>query len=206
LLATAERLKSIASLPQSPVFIIKQPQNYTSSIDISAQDVMSGAKTALATVTIQWQSNPWDVSTGIMFSTLDNRTFSNVALFDNGVPQLDSEGKNLTIVEESVKRPTILFPVVMLHYKIPGFPALMASGGIGLNLGTTTAEFVVGPSIKIFGIVVTGAAHFGRTTELTEGVQPGDKLGSSPPALPTDSHWVKTPAFGLAVSYVVPLS
>jgi hypothetical protein len=206
LLAAAARLRALPPLPQTPTFTIAEPKNYTSSIDVAAQEVMSGNKTSLATVAIEWQSNPWAISTGIMFSTLENRTFTNAALFVNGMPQVNEDGKSLTVVQESVSRPAVLFPVVMLHYKMPFYPPLMASGGIGLNLGTTTAEFVAGPSIKVLGIVFTVGAHFGRETDLTQGVNVGDKLGVDPPALPTETHWTSKFRWGVAISYAIPFS
>ena len=205
LMVTAAKLQALVTLPQVPTFTISEAKNYTSAIDVSAQEVLSGTKTSLATVNIVWQSNPWEISTGIMFSTLKNRTFTNVAVFENGAPQLDSDGKTLTMVQESVKQPAVLFPVVMVHYRIPSVNWLMASGGVGLNLGTTTAEFTLGPSFKIFGLIFSPAVHFGRETELAQGVRPSSKLGVDPPDPPTETHWVKDFRWGVAVSYAIPI-
>jgi len=205
LLSTESKLKALVSLPQEPTFVIAQPKNYTSAIDVSAQEIMAGAKTSLATVNIAWQSNPWEISTGIMFSTLENRTFTNVAVFGNGAPQLDAEGKTLTMVQESIKRPAVLFPIVMVHYKMPFSDRLMASAGVGLNLGNTTAEFTVGPSIRLFGLIFSPAVHFGRETGLASDVKPGDKLGVDPPDPPTETHWAKEFRWGVAVSYAIPI-
>jgi hypothetical protein len=185
------------------MFSVSQPNHYTSTIDISAESLMTASsKTTLATVTVVWQSDPWAISTGIMFSTLKNHKFTNAAVINEGVPLTDSNGKNLTNVIDSVKRPAVLLPVVMLHYQVPAFPALMASAGAGLNLGTTTAEFVAGPSLKVFGVVISPLAHFGRESELTNGVTLGDKLGVNAPDPPTTSHWVTR--FAVAFSYALP--
>jgi hypothetical protein len=144
------------------------------------------------------------VSTGIMFSTLENHHFTNAAVINDGVPVTDASGKNITNVVDTVKRPAVILPVVMVHYRMPFFPSLMASGGVGLNLGTTTAEFVAGPSIKVVGVVISALAHFGRESELTNGVTLGDRLGVNPPDPPTSSHWVTR--FGVAFSYALPTS
>jgi hypothetical protein len=206
LLATSARLNVMLTLPQKPSFTISEPKDYASSIDISSQETMDGEKTSLATVSIVWRHNPWEVSTGILFSTLQNRSYTNVALFENGAPVLNDEGKSLTQVQESIKRPAVLFPVVMIHYKLPKATWLMGTGGIGLNLGTTTPEFVVGPSIKVVGVTFSFLAHYGRETSLSDGVKPGDKLGVEPPAPPTETHWVGKPQFGFAISYAIPFS
>jgi hypothetical protein len=204
--ATSARLRSMPALPQDPSFQISEDNNYGSSIDVTAQEEIGGEKTSLATVVIAWQSNPWVVSTGILFSSLQNRTYANVALFENGTPTANGDGKPLTTVQETIRRPAVVFPVVMLHYKVPGASWLMATGGIGLNLGTTTAEFVVGPSLKVFGLVFSPLAHFGRETSLSEGVKPGDRLGVEPPAPPTETRWTKKPKLGIAISYALPFS
>jgi hypothetical protein len=203
---TVARLRAMPSLAQDPSFAMTEANNYNSSIDISAQETIGGEKTSLATVSIVWQSSPWAVSTGIMFSGLENRTYANVAMFENGAPKVNEAGKTLTSVQETIKRPAVVFPIVMLHYKVPGASWLMASGGIGLNLATTTAEFVVGPSAKVFGLTFSPLAHFGRETSLAAGLKPGDQLGVDPPAPPTDTYWTKKPKFGVAISYALPFS
>jgi hypothetical protein len=76
---------------------------------------------------------------------------------------------------------------------------------VGRNLGTTTAEFAVGPSIKVFGLIFSPALHFGRETELSSGVQPGSRLGVDPPDPPTETHWAKDFHWGVAVCYAIPI-
>jgi hypothetical protein len=89
----------------------------------------------------------------------------------------------------------------MLHYKFTEH--VMASGGVGLNLGNSTAEFMVGPSFKIYGIVISPAAHFGRETSLSQGVKVHDRLGVDPPDPPTAAGWKVR--FALGFSYLLPM-
>jgi hypothetical protein len=42
----------------------------TRAIAVSANDLVSGPTTALATVTVTWGSTHWELSTGVLFSTL----------------------------------------------------------------------------------------------------------------------------------------
>ena len=200
LLVSAERLRTMPVVPQRPTFDIRESTNYTSSVEVNAKETISGSTTPLGTVVIRWQSNPWLVSTGIMFSSLRNRSFSNAPVFVDGKPVFEGD-KTVTEVQESTKRPTIVIPSVMLHYKF--FEHVMASGGVGLNLGNTTAEFMVGPSFKFYGIIISPVAHFGRETTLSQGVKVGDRLGLDPPDPPTTSKW--TTRFALGFSYALPM-
>jgi len=215
LLETAEQLTNMAGSPVEATYTLQQPKNYNSTVTVAAQEVISKTSTALGTVTISWQSNPWEVSTGILFSTLVSRSYTNAPLIENGQPVLDSGGKTLTVVTESDTRPVVVLPLVMLNYrmrrlsgyswenKCPNHCAFLVSGGVGLNLSTKTADFAVGPSFQIGAVLFTTAAHFGRETVLTNGVTVGEQLGSSPPSpLPTANHW-KT-GFGFGISYVLP--
>jgi hypothetical protein len=73
---------------------------------------------------------------------------------------------------------------------------------MGSNLTAKTADYAAGFSIRYRDILFTPAVHIGRINELTNGVVVGQKLGSSPPALPTAMHF--TPKFGFAITYRLP--
>lgn len=217
LLEAAEQLTLLVDAPTEATFTISQAKNFNSSVTVVAQEALSKATTTVGTVVVNWQANQWEISTGIMFSTAVGRSFSNAPLIVSGVPQLDSGGKNLTVVEEADTHPTVLVPLVMVNYRIrglsnfhwenrcPGHCAVLLSGGVGLNVTTANknTEFTVGPSFQLGSVIFTPGIHITRNTELTQGVKPGDQLGSSPPSpLPTATHW--TGKFGFGISYVMP--
>jgi hypothetical protein len=215
MMETAQQIINLAGSSAEATYTIQQPHNYNSIVTVAAQEVVSKTSTALGTVTISWQSNPWEISTGILFSTLVARSFTNAPLIVNGKPVLDPSGKTLTVVTESDTRPVVVLPLVMANFRLRGlshYPwenrcpnhcAFLLSGGVGLNLTTKTADFAVGPSFQIGEVLITTAAHFGRESMLTNGVTVGSQLGSSPPnPLPTANKWVT--GFGIAISYVLP--
>jgi hypothetical protein len=217
MLETAEQLTVLANSPSDVTFPITQTRGYNSSVAIVAQEVVSKTNTTVATVVINWQSNPWEIATGIMFSTLVSRSFSNAPLLVNGQPQYDSGGKNLTVVQEADTQPAIMFPLVTANYRLaalsnfhwenqcPGHCAVLLTGGIGLNLTAKTAEFLVGPSFRFGGLLLTPGWHIGRENELIQAVTVGARFGSSPPnPLPTAPSWKAK--FSLGISYVLPFS
>lgn len=215
MMETAQQLTNLGGSSTEATFTVQQSPKYNSTVTVAAQEVISKTSTALASVTISWQSNPWEVSTGILFSTRVGRSFTNAPLIVNGKPVLDSSGKTLTVVTETDTRPVVVFPMVMANFRLrdlshsawenkcPNHCAFLLSGGVGLNLTTKTADFAVGPSFQIGEVLFTTAAHFGRESTLTNGVTVGSQLGSSPPnPLPTANKW--TTGFGFVVSYVLP--
>jgi hypothetical protein len=127
----------------------------------------------------------------------------------NGTPVLDS-GKAETQVTMNYTRPAAVFPLVMANIRLHSFNkgchgncAILIGAGIGANLSSKTADFAAGPSFQYGSVLITPVFHYGRQTELTNGVKVGDMLGTSPPALPTNNFW--KPAFGFAISYKVPI-
>ncbi|MDP9112067.1 MAG: hypothetical protein M3O20_00130 [Acidobacteriota bacterium] len=169
----------------------------------------------IATVTINSQDNPWEVSTGILFSTLKNQTFSTAGLIANGHPVLDASGANVMVVQNSYTRPAVVTPLVMANYRISklshgswanrchGHCAILLSGGVGLNVSQSDAEFAAGPSLQVGSVLFTPAFHVARYVDLTNGVGVGSILGpNAPSTLPTSSTW--TTKFGFRVSYVLP--
>jgi hypothetical protein len=215
MLETAQQLTNLAGSGAEATYTVQQSRNYNSTTTVAAQEVVSKTSTALGTVTISWQSNPWEISTGILFSTLVGRSFTNAPLIVDGKPVVDPSGKNLTVVTEADTRPVVVLPLVMANFRLRGvshYPwenkcpnhcAFLLSGGVGLNLTTKSADFAVGPSFQIGEVLFTTAAHFGRESMLTNGVTVGSQLGSSPPSpLPTANKWAT--GFGFTVSYVLP--
>lgn len=216
LLQAVQILNSWPGTTAAPTWSISERKNHISTVTVSAQEVISKATTTLATVKIDWQTTRWVVSTGIGFSNLASRSYTNAPIIVNGQPSLDSSGKNLTVVTESDTKPSIIFPEALLSFRInslshfhweskcPNGCAFLISGGIGLNLSTNSANFDAGPSFQFGSVLFTPAVHFGRETVLSNGVTVGSQLGSNPPSpLPIQEKWrIK---FGFLLTYTLPI-
>jgi hypothetical protein len=159
------------------------------------------------------------LSSGILLSSLPNRSYTISQLVINGAPVADptNPGKYLTFINESVTHPTISFPEVLGSWRVgalsnrswenrcPNHCAFLVSGGIGLNLSQTqkTADFSTGLSFQIGGVLFTPLAHFSRESLLIDGLYPGEILGSNPPStLQTQNAW--RVHYGIALTIVVP--
>jgi hypothetical protein len=199
------------------VFCISMGKNIGGSVAVSSQIPPQATPTTIATVPITFGLSRWNASTGIGFSFAGANSYSNAPLLMNGQPVLDSSGKNETVVTRTTTKPTILFPVVMGHYMIPGMNqwlwenscphhcGFQLSGGVGANLTATqkSADFLGGVSFQFGSVFVTPAAHVTWDSQLTGGVYEGAKLGSSPPApLPTKRSLVTK--FSINVTCVIP--
>lgn len=194
-----------------------QSRNRTSTITIAATEVVSGATSNLGTFTINWQTQPFVLSSGVMLSALPNRSYAISQLIVNGAPVPDptNPGKYLTFINQTVTYPSISFPMVFGNYRIgamsrsrwenrcPNHCAFLATAGMGYNILQKTADFAGGLSFQIGSVLLTPAAHVGRETLLTNGLYPNKILGSNPPsALLTQNAW--TVHFGLALTITIP--
>jgi len=164
------------------------------SLKLSKSDALSKETTELATVTAVWTDSRWEVSTGALFSGLVDRTFKNTAVIVDGKPQTDSAGKINTMITESDTRPTVV-PVALAHFRLwegaryDKHVAAHATGGVGVNPYSGSAEAALGGSISYRSIVFSLLGHYGRENRLTNGLKPNDSLGSQPPDLPTERAW-----------------
>jgi hypothetical protein len=203
--------KALATLPATGDYIdqVASSPNHKATIKITAKDVLSGTSTDVATVVITWQGSNFSLSTGILLSTLPNRVYANSPIIVNGVPSTDGSGKVLTIVTENDTRPSVVTPLALLNYEVTrsnyckGRCGVSISGGLGANLTTKSADYAAGVSWRYRDLLFTPAFHYGRETVLSNGVNVGQKLGSSPPALPTQMLF--RPNFGFAVTYRIPI-
>jgi hypothetical protein len=189
---------------------VSQGPNHKLTIKLNSQEQIGNTTTTLATVVITWQQTNWSLSTGVVLSTLKNKTFANSPIYNpDGSPDIDSTGKVKTQVTVSKTYPGIISPVFLVNYRWHNFQgnqgrfALLFSGGLGLNPVTKSADFAVGPSLQWSSVIFGTVLHYGRQTELTSGVHVGDQLGTSPPSLPTDNAY--KPAFGISITYRLPL-
>jgi hypothetical protein len=215
MLEDAERLTVLANAPDEVTYPIERGKDYSATVSVVGQEVISKTNTTISTITVNWQANQWVVTTGIMFSSNLNTNFTNGPLLVGGKPQFDTAGKVLTVVQRSDTKPTVMFPLVSASYRIPWLSnfnwenkcpnhcGFLLTGGVGLNLSLKTAEFAVGPSFQFGSVVLTPGWHIGRHTDLSQGVQVGNQFGSNPPnPLPTSTSW--TMKFGLAMGYALP--
>ncbi len=193
-------------------------QNSTGTVNVTTQIPPQVTTTTIASVPVTFGISHWLASTGAGFSFSGANSYSNAPLLVNGKPVLDSGGKAETIVTRSTTKPTVLAPLVMVSYMIPGINqwhwesacprhcGFLLSGGVGANLTSSpkSADFVVGISFQLGSVLVTPSADVTRDVRLSQGVFEGAQLGSSPPSpLPTRTVWTTKLSIGL--SYILPI-
>ena len=198
-------------------FAIKEPFFRNATLTVVGTEVVTKTATTIATVTINWQQTGFVLSTGLLGSGMPNKTYAISSIVINGQVQTDpATGKNLSKVTATNFQPAMDFPAVFgswvipwisrapWQYRCPGHCSFLLSAGAALNLTTKTAEFAVGPSFQIWGVLLTPSIVFGRQTVLADGITEGyTGFGINPPsAVPTISAWRK--AFGIALTYTLP--
>jgi hypothetical protein len=173
-------------------------------ISVSSQDRLTKKATSVATVVLNWGDSRWEVSAGALLSALKNRSFQNSPDIVDGQVQLDASGKTNTIVTETDNRPSVV-PFALAHFRMAeasgGYDKRLAfslSGGMGVNPNSGSADFAAGFSVSYGALVISPLAHFGRDSRLTNGLEIGASLGSSPPTLPVERFW--TVKFAVAVT------
>ncbi len=203
--------------PDNVAYEFVAPKLNNLILTISGQEIVNKVVSPIATVTVNTQANSWVVSAGIGFSNLKYHTYTIAPIISNGQPVLDGTGKVTTIVTQQTQSPSVIAPEGLLSYRLtrisrqdwenrcPNGCSFLLTGGIGANLTSKSADFDVGPSFQVGGLLFTPTVHFGRDTRLTNGVQVGQKLGSSPPSsLPTANSWVIKGGFTL--TYTIPIT
>ena len=206
-----DTLRSISYKPKPDiVFSYKTEANHSDVVKTSVVDALTATSADVASTTINAQYSRVAISTGVMFSTLKNQTFANAPIIVNGQPTLDATGKVLNQVVVNTTRPSVVFPLILLDYRVHSFSkgckgncSFLLGGGVGANLSSKTADLAIGPSFQYGSVLVSPIFHYGRQTHLTNGVAVGQQLGTSPPTLPTNNFW--TPAFGFSIGYIIPL-
>lgn len=178
----------------------------------------STQKTAIATVTVLYADPIFEVSTGALFSSLPNRTFSNQTQVST-----DSSG-NPTTGNIVIKRANIV-PVVIpfvagnvrlfhdftpWHYRRS---AVYFTGAVGFNAYNTTAEYASGLSFSWRSVMISPLAHFGHDVHLTQGefegqtwcstapasTNPTNPCVGTPPAPSTKTYWTESFAIGISI-------
>jgi hypothetical protein len=204
--------------PSTLIFSLTQPFMRTGTMTIVGTEFVTNTATTIGTFVINWQQTQFVLSTGVLGSGLANKTYAISSEIVNGVVQPDpnNPGKNLSQVTATSSQPTMDFPAVFgswaipifnragWEYKCPGHCGVLLSGGVALNLTSKTADFAVGPSLQLFGVLITPSLVWGRQTVLADGITQGYAgFGSNPPtSLPTLTAWKR--AFGIGLTYTLP--
>jgi hypothetical protein len=158
----------------------------------------SSTKQALATLTVQFQSNPrFEVSTGLMVPLTPYHSFSAAAVATNGT---------VTGNVVQVTRTYTVVPMVSTNILVKDFIAMhqraawFGSVDVGYNPATSSVEFGVGPSFSWRSLVLSGLADIGRDTQLAGGFTVGQALPANNPPKPlTTTVWSVKPAIGLSI-------
>ena len=176
------------------------------TVKISSMNMLSKTVSPLATVVMVWNDTKWEVSGGAIFSWLENRTFQYAPIVVNGQPQLDTAGKVRSVVAATITRPMVV-PFALLHYRVTEASisgrrlALLATGGMGVNVGSGTADFAFGGSVSYRLLVLSALIHQGRDLRLSNGVITGSELAGNP-TLATERFWRRSKAIGASLRVV----
>lgn len=188
--------------------------NTVNQIGVLPLSVTSASqKKAIATITVLYADPAFEVSTGVFFSTLPNRSFANQTLITQGTPPTQGN----VVIAQTIVRPTIV-PFAAANWRLGHdsvWPdkrrlAWYLTAGVGLNPNNTTAEFAFGPSISWRAIMISALYHLGHDVQLTQGEYLGEvwcnqtakTCSPTPPNPTTDKVW--TGAFAIGIGIRIP--
>jgi hypothetical protein len=191
--------------------------NSVNQIGVTTTAVATTAqRTSIATLTVLYADPIFEVSTGVLFSTLPNRTFANQTLVNVMPGTVPTTGD--IIITQSIIRPIVL-PYVAANWRlghnflIEGRrSAVYFTTAVGFNAYNTTAEYAVGPSLSWRMIMLSPLFHIGHDIHLTQGETVGQvwcnssaSAGSptactgAPPAPSSKTYWRGAFAFGVGI-------
>jgi hypothetical protein len=176
-------------------------------------------KKSIDTITVLYADPIFEVSTGVFFSTLPNRSFSNQTIVtQNPGGAVPNQGN--VVITQAISRPTVE-PFVAANWRIghdflwlgARRGAIYITTAVGINTNAaTTADFAFGPSISWRSVMLSPLYHLGRDTRLTQGEFVGQiwcnasqasgsipKCSGSPPSPSTQRFWTSAFAFGISV-------
>jgi len=174
-------------------------------------------KKSIATITVLYADPIFEVSTGVFFSTLPDRSFANQTMVTQNPGGSPTQGN--VVIAQTIVRPTIL-PFAAANFRLWhdfAWPdrrrgAFYLTGAIGLNPYNTTAEFGVGPSLSWRSLMFSPLFHLGHDIELTQGEFVGEiwcnqsaasgsipKCSGQPPSPSIKKVWKGAFAFGISV-------
>ena len=182
--------------------------------------VSTTAPKSMTTITVFFYEPIFEVSTGVLFSTVPNRTFANQTKIDqvSGVPTSGD-----VYIAKTLSRPAIE-PFVAANWRIgrdvrwlgKRRQAVYGTGLLAFNPYVNLLDYGVGFSYSWRSIMFTPMYHAAHDTRLTQGLYTGEvfcnqtaahdsvpKCSGSPPAPATEKYL--TSAFALGIS-IRPLS
>ena len=171
-------------------------------INVSVKNRFSEKTTSLGTVEIQWAGTRWEVSGGLLFSALPQRSFAIT-------PQINSANVATNVVTETIARPSFVAPAMLGHFRLfeavagGRRHAILATGAIGLNTSTKLADFGVGLSYSYRGFVISPLLLFTRDRSLTNGFYVGQTAPDGVDSVSSGLHWVRK--FAIGISYRIPV-
>ena len=174
----------------------------SATVKVGVKDRFADKTTELGTVTIEWNGTRWEVSAGLLFSALPERTFA-IA------PQVNAQNVATQVVTETTKRPSFVAPAALAHYRLwetlagGKRNAILLTGAVGLNTSTKLADFGVGLSYSYRGFVISPLLLFTRDQSLTNGFYVGQTAPDGVDTVSSGLHWVRK--FAIGVSYRIPL-
>jgi hypothetical protein len=160
---------------------------------ITLTDMLSKDKTDLGSISASWNSTRWELSAGTVFSARP----------------ITSYGVANSVITESNTRPMVV-PFALAHYNLWETTAgryrvaLLASGGMGVNVNTKSADFGYGLSLGYRGVYLSALNHKARETVLSGGLVTGQTVASSVTTVPTELKWKSRPRLGIALTLRVP--
>jgi hypothetical protein len=109
-------------------------------------------------------------------------------------------------ITTSVLRPTVV-PFAAANFRVSRDldwsrwrMAWYATGAVGINPNTLSADFAAGPSLSFRGLVFSALWHYGHDVRLTQGLYVGESLGaSSSGTVTTQNYWTNSFAIGVSI-------
>ena len=140
-------------------------------------------KKALSPITIVFGDSRWEPSAGALFSTLPIRSFAVSPVYNSSGTVTDKQ------ITTSVLRPTVV-PFAAANFRVSRDldwsrwrMAWYATGAVGINPNTLSADFAAGPSLSFRGLVFSALWHYGHDVRLTQGLYVGESLEPVPAEL-----------------------
>ena len=171
--------------------------NYTPASYLSSLGADAPVKTALVSITVQYQDpQRVEVSTGVMVPLRPYHSYAAAAVAANGVPTGNVVQETLTYTVI----PTAQVNVLCREWARSQRIAFCGTGAVGYNPATSAVEFGVGATFAWHSIEISGLADIGRDMQLAGGFTTGEPLAATNPAKPlTTTVWAVKPAIALSV-------
>lgn len=209
---------------QLPTFFGRQvvlSLNALNEISAPSTSVTTAAqKKSIVSITVVFANPKFEVSTGVIISTLPNRSFANQTIVTQN-PNGSSPTLGNVVITQSKSIPTVVL-FAGGNYRIGHdflWPdkrrgAFYLTGTVGLNVNNTNAEFGVGPSLSWRSVMFSILYDWGHDVRLTQGEFVGmiwcnqsaaspdgkiPKCSGNPPSPSTEKYWKGAVAFGIAV-------